>query len=112
MSDIDGIALEVVKAIGNIDPEKLPGGRTQAIAQAQILVRDAIERQIEQAEARVAELEPDAMRYRFLRSQHWSDGALCVVKDPKRFVRLGAYCPSGEYLDSVIDEAERAGGEQ
>lgn len=68
--------------------------------------------QLKQAEARVAELEPDAMRYRFLRSQHWSDGALCVVKDPKRFVKLGAYCPSGEYLDSVIDEAERAGGEK
>ena len=57
MSDIDGIALEVVKAIGNIDPDKLPGGRTQAIAQAQILVRDAIEKQLEQAQARVAELE-------------------------------------------------------
>ena len=42
MSDIDQIALDVVKAIGNIDPDKLPGGRTQAIAQAQILVRDAI----------------------------------------------------------------------
>lgn len=53
MSDIDGIALEVVKAIGNIDPDKLPGGRTQAIAQAQILVRDAIEKQLEQAEAEV-----------------------------------------------------------
>jgi hypothetical protein len=42
MSDIDEIALNVVKAIAEIDPDKLPGGRTQAIAQAQILVRDAI----------------------------------------------------------------------
>lgn len=50
--DIDEIALMTAKAIGNIDPDKLPGGRTQANAQAQILVRDAIEKQLEQAEAK------------------------------------------------------------
>jgi len=78
MSNIDEIALNVVKAIAEIDPDKLPGGRTQAVAQAQILVRDAISGEIEalkasnrdlqnwfddarataeQAQARVAELE-------------------------------------------------------
>lgn len=81
MSDIDEIALNVVKAIAEIDPDKLPGGRTQAVAQAQILVRDAISGEIEalkaanrdlqnwfddarataeQAQARVAELEAEA----------------------------------------------------
>jgi hypothetical protein len=69
MSDIDEIALETVKAIGNIDPDKLPGGRTQATAQAQILVRDAIGKQLKQARARVAELE-DALV--------WSLGKLSI----------------------------------
>ena len=83
MSDIDQIALDAVKAIGNIDPDKLPGGRTQAVAQAQILVRDAINGEVEalkaanrdlqdwfddarataeQAQARVAELEAESLQ--------------------------------------------------
>lgn len=59
MIDIDEIALETVKAIGNIDPDKLPGGTTQAIAQAQILVRDAIESQLSTTKA-----ENEALRAR------------------------------------------------
>lgn len=64
MSDLDGISLKVVRAIAKIDPDNLPGGKTQAMAQAQLLVRDAIESQLTAAESenealrrRVAELE-------------------------------------------------------
>jgi len=83
MSNIDEIALNVVKAIAEIDPDKLPGGRTQAVAQAQVMVRDAISGEIEalkaanrdlqdwfddarataeQAQARVAELEAESLQ--------------------------------------------------
>jgi hypothetical protein len=47
----------------------------------------------------------DAERYRWLRSQHWSESAVAVVSDPKENVRLGVYCPSGEQLDNFIDAA-------
>lgn len=47
----------------------------------------------------------DAMRYRWLRAQHWGDSNLCVVKDPKDAVKLGRYCPSGGWLDAAIDDA-------
>lgn len=43
MSDIDKIALETARAIGDIDPDRIPGGTVQAISQAQCLIRDAIE---------------------------------------------------------------------
>uniref|UniRef100_UPI00260EAAAF hypothetical protein n=1 Tax=uncultured Halomonas sp. TaxID=173971 RepID=UPI00260EAAAF len=42
MTDLDQIALDTVEAIANIDPDKLKGGRAQAMAQAQCLVRDAL----------------------------------------------------------------------
>lgn len=47
----------------------------------------------------------DAMRYRWLRAQHWGDSNLCVVKDPKDAVKLGRCCPSGGWLDAAIDDA-------
>lgn len=40
--NVDELALKTAQAIGSIDPDKLPGGKTQAIAQAQCLVIDAI----------------------------------------------------------------------
>jgi hypothetical protein len=52
----------------------------------------------------------DAARYRWLRQRHWDDSNMCVVVDPKNFVRLGSYCPSGNLLDDHIDSAMR--GEQ
>jgi hypothetical protein len=45
----------------------------------------------------------DAKRYRKLRQLHWSESSLCVVIDPKRNLKLGSYCPSGEQLDEAID---------
>lgn len=47
----------------------------------------------------------DAARYNWLRQQHWSDGKLAVISAPRWNVKLGAHCPSGEYLDKLIDEA-------
>jgi hypothetical protein len=52
-----------------------------------------------------AEMRKDAERYRWLRAQHWSTSPLCVVADPKDAVKLGRTCPSGEYLDFVVDDA-------
>lgn len=46
----------------------------------------------------------DAARYRKLRSQHWNDGELAVVLNPKRNLRLGAFCPSGDLLDEYVDK--------
>jgi len=47
----------------------------------------------------------DARRYRWLRERRWNDAPLCVVRDPKRALTLGSYCPSGFYLDNEIDAA-------
>lgn len=45
----------------------------------------------------------DAMRYQWLREQHWYNGVMCVVADPNN-VKLGSYCPSGRLLDEMIDK--------
>jgi hypothetical protein len=55
--------------------------------------------------------EKDALRYRFLRELHWSDGPMCVAMQPKLSVKLGHDCPSHERLDDAIDAAIRARGE-
>ena len=48
----------------------------------------------------------DAERYRWLRAQHWSESALCVVSLPKQTAAiLGCDCPSGDRLDAAIDAA-------
>lgn len=47
----------------------------------------------------------DAARYRWLRSQKWNDGKICVVVDPKDSVKLGRDCPCLDRLDRMIDEA-------
>ena len=58
-----------------------------------------------------AGLREDAERYRWLRSQDWFCGPLCVIRDPKRVLTrgsgLGADCPSGDRLDTAIDEARK-----
>jgi hypothetical protein len=45
----------------------------------------------------------DAQRYRWLRAQHWNESNMAVVCDPKKSVKLGYDCPSGERLDEIID---------
>jgi hypothetical protein len=47
----------------------------------------------------------DAERYRWLREQHWSDGRIAVVTDPKSNVKLGSRCLSIDLLDLEIDTA-------
>lgn len=51
----------------------------------------------------VARLQRDAERYRFLREQHWYDGDIAVVKNPKECVAPGSMCPSFDNLDATID---------
>lgn len=56
----------------------------------------------------VAALEKDAARYRALREMHWCESSMCVVTNPKKAVKLGAFCPSGVNLDNEIDTAMEA----
>lgn len=45
----------------------------------------------------------DAERYRWLRSQHWSESEIAVVSFPKKSVKLGSDCPTDHRLDDAID---------
>lgn len=45
----------------------------------------------------------DAARYRHLRAQHWNDGVMCVVLNPRDAVKLGRDCPSESRLDELVD---------
>ncbi|MGB8422244.1 DUF7446 family protein [Paraburkholderia sp.] len=45
----------------------------------------------------------DAARYRWLREQHWNEADMAVVCHPKKSVKLGFDCPSGQRLDEAID---------
>lgn len=51
----------------------------------------------------------DSARYRWLREQTWDAGPLVAVCQPKKAVKLGFDCPSGERLDQAIDAARAAG---
>lgn len=53
-------------------------------------------------------LRKDAERYRWLRNQYWEISKLCVVARPKDAVKIGHWCPSGKYLDDVVDEQLRS----
>lgn len=53
-------------------------------------------------------IQRDAVRYRWLRTQFWDEGSMCVVMNPKSHVVLGAICPSHKQLDSAIDAAMAA----
>lgn len=45
----------------------------------------------------------DARRYRWLKSQHWSMGTVCVTE--VKNIKLGVDAPSHERLDALIDAA-------
>ena len=47
----------------------------------------------------------DAERYRWLREQHWNEADMAVVCYPKKSVKLGFDCPSGQRLDEALDAA-------
>lgn len=47
----------------------------------------------------------DALRYRWLRAQHWDESTLFVVAAHHSAVRLGTDCPSDERLDEAVDAA-------
>lgn len=47
----------------------------------------------------------DAARYRWLREQHWTDNTYAVFCRPEENSKIGAWSPSGEQLDEVIDQA-------
>ena len=53
----------------------------------------------------------DAARYRWLRTQHWSESYLCVVANPKQAVKLGHDCPIHRRLDTAIDAARKQEGD-
>lgn len=63
---------------------------------------DALKAKCAALETQCAELKEHADMYRYLRAQHWSDGDIAVVLQPKEAVKLGRTCPSGEKLDTVI----------
>lgn len=68
----------------------------------------AVMERAEKLTARVAELERDAGRYRWLRDQNWTQRGLFVVSaNNQDVVRLGTNCPSGELLDAAIDAGRR-----
>lgn len=49
-----------------------------------------------------------ALRYEWLRAQHWSESELAVVVNPKQAIKLGHQAPFGKMLDTMIDRC-RAG---
>jgi len=65
-------------------------------------------RAIEQAVLQSPEIQAlrkDAERYRRLRGMTWHSSPLCVVSIPKKSVRPGLDCPSGDRMDAAIDAA-------
>lgn len=50
-----------------------------------------------------------AARYAHLREAHWNDSSLAVVVNPKKAVKLGHDCPSGERLDTLLDLHRKQG---
>jgi len=72
MPDLDQIALDTVEAIAKIDPDKLKGGRVQARARAQCLVRDALrelEAELKDAKACAENWEANAKQW----SRDWHE---------------------------------------
>ena len=68
----------------------------------------AVSRAIEQAVLQSPEVQAlmkDAERYRRLRGMTWHSSPLCVVSIPKKSVRPGFDCPSGDRMDAAIDAA-------
>jgi chromosome segregation ATPase len=75
--------------------------RCQAYEQA---LADA-DQKIEALEDDKFQVRKDALRYRWLRAQHWNENLIAVVAEPKDAVRLGSYCPSDALLDAACDAA-------
>ena len=71
-----------------------------------------LENKITQLEADLAEARKDQARYQWIRQQNWCDSNLCVVTKPRTNLKLGAYCPSLEFLDDKIDAAIAAKEQQ
>lgn len=71
--------------------------------------RDCLHKIDEQAQI-YSDAQRDAQRYRWLRKQHWNEGVLCVVAQPKNALKLGFDCPSLDRLDGFIDSAIAAQG--
>lgn len=70
--NVDEVALKTAKAIGEIDPDALPGGTTQALSLAQVLIADAMtQAALEHAGRGV---EPVAAQHRFRHPQKTMPG--------------------------------------
>lgn len=70
------------------------------------LAESRVSNRLDLITSEIAALRRDAERYRKLRVMHWNESPLCVVADPKRAVRPGYDCPSGERLDALLDAAK------
>lgn len=66
------------------------------------LIETELQNLLTSREARVRDME-DAMRYRWLRKQHWENNTIGVVCLPKDSVKLGRFVPSEKLLDSLVD---------
>lgn len=67
----------------------------------------AIEQAVLQSPQMQAQQE-DSDRYHALRQMNWFDSPLCVVVNPQKYLKLGAFCPSVGELDAAIDDAIRS----
>jgi len=64
-----------------------------------------LETQLSEALRKLRERDVDAERYRWLRSQCWTESSLSVVANPKEATKPGSHLPSLERLDDMIDAA-------
>ena len=64
--------------------------------------RSEAEQRLANIEARLTAAEADAKRYRWLRSQHWTEDTFCVVRPGS--LSVGAMTFARDDLDSRIDE--------
>jgi hypothetical protein len=74
------------------------------------IVRKSYENKIARLERELAAAQADAERYRWLREQHWNQGEMCVVTNPRVSIKLGYDCPSLNRLDAAIDAAMKECG--
>ena len=90
-----------------LDESVLKGATAEADAHSMKLIRDYVLRTMQLAHTEHAPTDDarDATRYRWLREQHWNEADMAVVCHPKKSVKLGFDCPSGQRLDEAIDAA-------
>ena len=95
------IAMRKWRDVNRGAPEGVPTGRTvhEFAQRVESMTVAACDRR---HAAEIAALRKNAERYGWLRAQHWNDGLMCVVEDPKKAVKLG---PSLDRLDEQIDAA-------